>query len=133
MGYYTGTIFEIEHPDSGSSIGGGGRYDGMVGKWLGSEVPAVGISLGFERVAELVQANSKSENMLVLIFDPNDQQAALSTQKQAIASGYLVRLETRPKKLNLLLAGLRAQGYEQFAILEEPDQGLKGLNIKPIS
>ena len=49
MGYYTGTIFEIEHPDASSSIGGGGRYDGMVGKWLGKDVPAVGISLGFER------------------------------------------------------------------------------------
>jgi histidyl-tRNA synthetase len=52
MGYYTGTIFEIEHPESSSSIGGGGRYDGMVGKWLGKDVPAVGISLGFERIAD---------------------------------------------------------------------------------
>ncbi|MCX8530388.1 MAG: ATP phosphoribosyltransferase regulatory subunit, partial [Rhodoluna sp.] len=42
MGYYTGTIFEIEHPESGSSIGGGGRYDGMVGRWLGTDAPAVG-------------------------------------------------------------------------------------------
>ena len=56
MGYYTGPIFEIEHPASGSSIGGGGRYDGMVGRWLGTDVPAVGISLGFERVVDLVDA-----------------------------------------------------------------------------
>jgi histidyl-tRNA synthetase len=54
MGYYTGTIFEIEHPESGSSIGGGGRYDGMIGRWLGDDVPAVGISIGFERAVDLV-------------------------------------------------------------------------------
>ena len=41
MGYYTGTIFEIAHPGSGSSVGGGGRYDGMIGRFLGTEVPAV--------------------------------------------------------------------------------------------
>jgi histidyl-tRNA synthetase len=51
MGYYTGAIFEISHPGSSVSIGGGGRYDGMVGRWLGTDVPAVGISIGFERVA----------------------------------------------------------------------------------
>ena len=54
MGYYTGTIFEIEHPGSGSSIGGGGRYDGMVGKWWGTDAPAVGISLGIERNVDLI-------------------------------------------------------------------------------
>ncbi|MEN9993088.1 MAG: hypothetical protein RLY83_658, partial [Actinomycetota bacterium] len=52
MGYYTGPIFEIEHPGSGSSIGGGGRYDGMVGRWLGTDAPAVGISIGFERAVD---------------------------------------------------------------------------------
>ena len=40
MGYYTGTIFEIAHPDYGYSLGGGGRYDHMIGRFLGQEVPA---------------------------------------------------------------------------------------------
>jgi histidyl-tRNA synthetase len=132
MGYYTGSIFEIEHPASGSSIGGGGRYDGMVGKWLGTDVAAVGISIGFERVAELVSDSPATSNSLVLVFDAKDQQAALSTQAQAIAAGYLVRLEPSPKKLNALLDSLKAQGFASFAVLDEPQNGFAGLKIKPI-
>ena len=45
MGYYTGTIFEIAHPLVSYSLGGGGRYDGMIGRFLGQDVPAVGFSL----------------------------------------------------------------------------------------
>ena len=133
MGYYTGTIFEIEHPSSGSSIGGGGRYDGMVGKWLGTEVAAVGISIGFERVAELVSDSPTSSNSLVLVFESENRQAALSIQAQAIAAGYLVRLEPTPKKLNVLLDALKAQGFASFAVLEEPQSGFEGLKIKPIA
>ena len=132
MGYYTGSIFEIEHPASGSSIGGGGRYDGMVGKWLGTEVAAVGVSIGFERVAELVSGSSASSKSLVVIFDPNEQQSALSVQAEAIAAGYLVRLEPTPKKLNTLLDSLKEQGMAEFAVLEEPKNGFQGLKIKPI-
>jgi histidyl-tRNA synthetase len=132
MGYYTGSIFEIEHPASGSSIGGGGRYDGMVGKWLGTEVAAVGVSIGFERVAELVSDSSASSKSLVVIFEPSEQQAALSVQAEAIAAGYLVRLEPTPKKLNTLLDSLKDQGMAEFAVLEEPKNGFQGLNIKPI-
>jgi histidyl-tRNA synthetase len=132
MGYYTGSIFEIEHPASGSSIGGGGRYDGMVGKWLGTEVAAVGVSIGFERVAELVSGSSARSKSLVLIFEPNQQQAVLSVQAEAIAAGYLVRLEPTPKKLNTLLDSLKDQGMAEFAVLEEPKNGFQGLKIKPI-
>jgi len=132
MGYYTGTIFEIEHPASGASIAGGGRYDGMVGKWLGIATPAVGISIGFERVAELASGTSTIEKLLVIFFDSENQAAAVSTQAEAIEAGYFVRLEPKPKKLNLALETLKTQGFEHFALLDEPKAGLKGLNIKPI-
>lgn len=133
MGYYTGIIFEIEHPESGSSIGGGGRYDGMVGKWLGEDVAAVGISLGFERVADLVASESLANKNLVLVFEPSDLQQALATQAQAIESGYQVRLEPKPKKLNTLLDSLKLQGFSSFASLDNPAEGFKGLTIKPIA
>ena len=133
MGYYTGIIFEIEHPESGSSIGGGGRYDGMVGKWLGEDVPAVGISLGFERVADLVEVPALETKSLVLVFDQSDRQHALTTQAQAIAEGYLVRLEPKPKKLNTLLDSLKLQGFSSFATLDKPSEGFNGLQIKPIA
>ena len=54
MSYYTGTIFEIAIPEFGGSCGGGGRYDKMVGKFTGNDVPACGFSIGFERIVLLL-------------------------------------------------------------------------------
>ena len=54
MSYYTGTIFEIAIPEFGGSCGGGGRYDKMVGKFTGHDVPACGFSIGFERIVLLL-------------------------------------------------------------------------------
>jgi len=54
MSYYTGTIFEIAMPQFGGSCGGGGRYDKMVGKFTGNDVPACGFSIGFERIILLL-------------------------------------------------------------------------------
>ena len=69
MGYYTGTIFEIAHPGSGSSVGGGGRYDGMIGRFLGTDVPAAGFSIGFERVVDLIELPSRRGRSVVLVYD----------------------------------------------------------------
>ncbi len=54
MSYYTGTIFEVAMPEFGGSCGGGGRYDKMVGKFTGNDVPACGFSIGFERIILLL-------------------------------------------------------------------------------
>lgn len=140
MGYYTGAIFEIEHPESGSSIGGGGRYDGMVGRWLGEDVPAVGISIGFERVVDLVTvekvAAAAEKPKLVLVLDSTNPEIislAILRQAELIAQGYQVRLEERPKKLNILLDNLAEQGFNHFAIINVNSQSLETLEIKPIA
>lgn len=57
MSYYTGTVFEIEVPEFGSSVGGGGRYDKMVGKFTGQDTPACGFSIGFERIVTILLDN----------------------------------------------------------------------------
>lgn len=57
MSYYTGTIFEIAIPEFGGSCGGGGRYDKMVGRFTGKDVPACGFSIGFERIVLLMLEN----------------------------------------------------------------------------
>jgi histidyl-tRNA synthetase len=119
MGYYTGTIFEIELPGTGSAIGGGGRYDGMVGRWLGTDVPAVGISIGFERVVELVEGVVSSAGVVLVLEDGSLDciKKGLSFQKELIAKGSLVRLEVRPKKLNILLDSLQSAGFNEFALV----------------
>jgi histidyl-tRNA synthetase len=138
MGYYTGTIFEIEHPKSGSSIGGGGRYDGMIGRWLGDDVPAVGISIGFERAVDLVpdSFNQLAPSRLVLVLDdasPETIGIALARQKELFEHGYGVRLEQRPKKLNLLLDSLAEQGFTHFAAVGANSSSFERLDIKPIA
>ena len=57
MSYYTGTIFEIAMPEFGGSCGGGGRYDKMVGRFTGNDVPACGFSIGFERIILIMMEN----------------------------------------------------------------------------
>ena len=121
MGYYTGSIFEIEHPASGTSIGGGGRYDGMVGRWTGTDAAAVGISIGFERVVDLVPDTDAGFDGVVLVLDDESQPViaqALAVQKDLIASGHSVRLEQRPKKLNILLDALAEQGFSSWAAVD---------------
>jgi histidyl-tRNA synthetase len=121
MGYYTGSIFEIEHPASGSSIGGGGRYDGMVGRWTGTDIAAVGISIGFERVVDLVEDTDAGIGGVVLVLENESADVvaqALRVQAALIAEGRVVRLEQRPKKLNLLLESLAEQGYTSWAAVD---------------
>ena len=60
MSYYTGPIFEIAMDEYGGSVGGGGRYDTMVGRFLGAETPAVGFSIGFERISMLLMERGYS-------------------------------------------------------------------------
>jgi len=133
MGYYTGSIFEIEHPASGTSIGGGGRYDGMVGRWTGTDAPAVGISIGFERVVDLVPDTDANFDGVVLVLDDESQPViahALAVQKDLIASGHSVRLEQRPKKLNILLDALAEQGFSSWAAV---DGSGSSLELKPLA
>lgn len=60
MSYYTGMIFEVSMPEFGGSCGGGGRYDKMIGKFTGNDVPACGFSIGFERIILLLMESGFS-------------------------------------------------------------------------
>jgi len=117
MGYYTGTIFELAHPSVTYSLGGGGRYDGMIGRFLGQDVPAVGFSIGFERVVDLVSlSDAEAAPAVVLVHDRDVPVAELVALKAAlVAEGSRVRLERRTKNLKALLARAEADGYTAFA------------------
>ncbi len=118
MGYYTGTIFEISHPNSNSSLGGGGRYDGMIGRFLDAEVPAAGFSLGFERIIELVEFPAEGVSDSVVLIHDEVAPATLASLKAALISqGKRVRLERRPKNLKPLFEQLAASGYREVAFV----------------
>jgi histidyl-tRNA synthetase len=117
MGYYTGTIFEIVHPSLPYSLGGGGRYDGMIGRFLGADVPAAGFSIGFERIVDLVQLTEDSAaGGVALVYDSDVTSAVLMELKaELIASGRRVRLERAPRNLKPLLEQLAASGFAELA------------------
>lgn len=117
MGYYTGTIFELAHPSVDYSLGGGGRYDGMIGRFLGQDVPAVGFSIGFERIVDLVADDAAVRSpAIVLVHDRDMPMTEVVELKSAlVAEGNRVRLEQRPKNLKALLERAAADGYSAFA------------------
>ncbi len=117
MGYYTGTIFEISHPLSTSALGGGGRYDGMIGRFLGTDVPAAGFSIGFERIVDLVESTETTDaDAVALIYDVDiDLPALMRLKAGLVAEGKRVRLERAPRNLKPLLAQLAASGFTRVA------------------
>ncbi|KQO62814.1 histidine--tRNA ligase [Curtobacterium sp. Leaf261] len=135
MGYYTGTIFEVAHPDYAYSLGGGGRYDGMIGRFLGQDVPAVGFSLGFERLVDLVTIpDAQTTDAVALVFDRDVDPAVLATIKREVMVDHArVRLERRTKNMKNLLAGLVAGGYGSFASVSADTASATDLDFKPLT
>jgi histidyl-tRNA synthetase len=122
MSYYTGTIFEIAIPEFGGSCGGGGRYDKMVGKFTGQDVPACGFSIGFERIVMLlVESGFKvpgSANKVAYLIEKGvgGQELcnviAQAQEKRADGTEVLVARMNKNKKFQK--EQLMAQGYEEF-------------------
>ncbi|GEP46826.1 histidine--tRNA ligase [Microbacterium saccharophilum] len=134
MGYYTGTIFELAHPSVEYSLGGGGRYDGMIGRFLGQDVPAVGFSIGFERIVDLVpDAADAGASAVVLVHDRDVPVAELVALKAAlVADGARVRLEQRTKNLKALLERAASDGYTSFATVAAGTPR-DAVELKPLS
>ncbi len=103
MGYYTGPIFEIEDKDFPSSIAGGGRYDNMIGKYSGKDVPACGFSIGFERIMSLLEGREsslvRSSIKKAVIYDAKNvsDDYALKFAKEARNSDNAVSVQKRRK------------------------------------
>lgn len=135
MGYYTGTIFEIAHPGSGSSVGGGGRYDGMIGRFLGTDVPAAGFSIGFERVVDLIELpEDASAESVVLVYDPAvplDRLVAIKSE--LISRGQRVRLDRRAKNLKAVLDRAASAGFRSFAFVNADTADAAALEVKPLN
>jgi histidyl-tRNA synthetase len=124
MGYYTGPIFEIAHPDLPYSLGGGGRYDGMIGRFLGTDVPACGFSLGFERLIDLVELGDEADDASALLYDADVELGRVIALKNALVEGgSRVRVLARPKNMKAALEQLETEGFTRFAVIarDTPD------------
>lgn len=132
MGYYTGSIFEIEYEGLGYSIGGGGRYDKMIGKFIGEDIPAVGFSIGFERlVNQLIEENFKVPNLqkIVLLYDyENNYVDVLKKANELRAKGYTVSVCEKAKKLGKQLSQFEGYGYTGYAVYDSENTEIKEFN-----
>ena len=112
MGYYTGPIFEMSLPGSSSSIAGGGRYDGMIGRFSGRDLPACGFSIGFERIVDHLDLAGDAGGSIALIH-PDGAPAGdlLRKQQELVGQGYRVALVRAAKRMQPLFDTLVAEGY----------------------
>ncbi|MBR1373358.1 histidine--tRNA ligase [bacterium] len=126
MGYYTGMVFEIVSPKFGSSVAGGGRYDEMVGKFLGESVPAVGFSIGFERICSILLEEGfvpPRKEKIVLAYNDEDDFAEVIIKAQKLrAVGKIVTMLKRSKKFGKQLDALIANGATKMVNFSDDSQ-----------
>ena len=122
MSYYTGTIFEIAMPELGASCGGGGRYDKMVGRFTGKDVPACGFSIGFERIILILmesgfQVPSQNRKIAYLVEKGVAKEALCDVIREAQETrkdGTQVLVARMNKNKKFQKEQLIAEGYEEF-------------------
>lgn len=130
MGYYTGSIFEIAYKSLGYSIAGGGRYDEMVGNMIGQKIPAIGFSIGFERlVNQLMEENFKVPNMqkVALLFDASSDSyiEVIKKADEMREQGYTVSINEKAKKLGKQLSQLEEYGFNKYALYSGNETEIK--------
>ena len=120
MSYYTGPIFEISVDEFGSSVGGGGRYDGMIGKFTGQPTPACGFSIGFERIIMILMergfkvptGSGKTAFLIEKNMSPERMREVLAEAMALRAQGQAVSVSVMKKNKKFQKDQLLAEGYE---------------------
>ena len=122
MSYYTGPIFEISMDEFGGSVGGGGRYDEMIGKFTGQNTPACGFSIGFERIVMLLlerdyQVPAKGSKVAYLIEKnmPQDRlREILKEANEQRKAGMQININIMKKNKKFQKEQLEKEGYTEF-------------------
>lgn len=122
MSYYTGPIFEISMDEYGGSVGGGGRYDEMIGKFTGQATPAVGFSIGFERIVMLLlesnfQVPGTGERKAYLIeknMPADKMQKIMALAKEERDKGVIVNVSIMKKNKKFQKEKMQEEGYTEF-------------------
>lgn len=119
MGYYTGQIFEIEHPSVHYSLAGGGRYDGMTARFGAPALPMCGFSIGFERICDLVDADSimQGRQKTAVLCSDSELLACMKAARLArgTGSGAAISVLRRARNTRKQVEDLARLGYEVVA------------------
>jgi histidyl-tRNA synthetase len=125
QGYYTGTVFEVESIDFKGAIAGGGRYDNLIGKFLNENVPAVGFSIGFERIFSILTEHgidvADRPKKIAVMYDSQDFVKAVRTADKLRGEGNIASLYVKPKKMGKFLNKLEERRYDGFVNVENGD------------
>ena len=125
QGYYTGMVFEVTCPQFSGAVAGGGRYDNMVGKFIGQQVPAVGFSIGFERVCGILLEQGYqipgAKPHLALLYLKDADFADVLSKAQTLRADYDVTVLPQAKKLGKQFGTLEAAGYSAVAFADNDD------------
>lgn len=116
QGYYTGTVFEVRSESFGSSVAGGGRYDRLIGKFIGEDIPACGFSIGFERIFSILCEKKRaaySHKKLAIFYE--DDFGEVYAKAEELRAEYDVAVFKKPKKLGAFLNRLQTGGFDGFA------------------
>jgi len=124
MGYYTGQVFEIVKAGVSGSLAGGGRYDRLIGRSLGHDVPACGFSIGFERIVDLLAERPARDAVAVLAEADVPVADALEVARElrlAAGTGHVVETVRRSGKFGAQLKRLEAAGFTGFVHVRVQD------------
>lgn len=123
MGYYTGAIFEIQSDEFKGSLGGGGRYDTLLNKFQNDPVPAVGFSIGFERIVDLLKSKNfqiKSQEKIALVFveDQFLEKAVDLAQTLGQENKTTSIYQVKKNKLGKKIKRLEEEGYSDVRVID---------------
>ena len=122
MSYYTGPIFEISMDEFGGSVGGGGRYDEMIGKFTGNNTCACGFSIGFERIIMLLmergfqipQIGTKKAFLIEKNMPAEGMMKVLKQAEEDRKNGSVVTIAVMKKNKKFQKEQLKEEGYEEI-------------------
>jgi histidyl-tRNA synthetase len=140
LSYYTGAIMEIAVPDLAGSLGGGGRYDTLVGMFLGKDVPACGFSLGLERILVVMgergmfpaSASRGAADVMVTIWNDESRADAIQLAAELRRSGLRADVYPEPDKLGKQFKYASARNVPFVAIVGEDERANHQVAIKDI-
>jgi len=114
MGYYTGQIFEMSHERMPGSVAGGGRYDRLIGRSLGRDVPACGFSIGFERIVDLLESGGRRDAVALLADNEIPVPDILAAARRLRSGGRAVDTVRGSGKFGAQLSRLEKAGFSSF-------------------
>jgi histidyl-tRNA synthetase len=140
LSYYTGAIMEIAVPDLAGSLGGGGRYDNLVGMFLGQDVPACGFSLGLERIIVVMTergmfppgVHARPADIMVTLWNADAANASLALAGELRRAGLRAEVYPEPDKLGKQFKYASGRGVPLVAVLGDDEMAAGTVAVKDL-